>query len=268
VASVPRRALRRPSKGSVAVTLVLGLAGLLFAANARLAHGQESRHPQDLRELAAVESDRVVKLTTEVDSLRAEVERLTTEQSPVSSTINKDQTALVEAASGRVPVTGPGVTVQLSDAPPDLPRAAGIRADDLVVHQQDMQVVINALWAGGAEAMTLQDQRVISTTAFRCVGNVLSLHGRLYSPPYVIRAIGDPQALRAALAASPEIGIYLQYVETVGLGWSVTTNGSLLLPAYEGTTDLRYASVPAGVKVLDSPTGAASPTRTGASVAP
>ena len=54
-------------------------------------------------------------------------------------------------------------------------------------------------WAGGAEAMALQDQRVTATTAFRCVGNVLSLGGRVYSPPYEVRAIGDPRRLRVAL---------------------------------------------------------------------
>ena len=259
MAGQARRARRRLTRGTVAVALVLAVAGLLFAANARLARGQVARQPQDLRELAAVESDRLGKLTTEVDSLRAQVEQLTAAQDPSVGATNKDQTLLVEAVSGRIPVTGPGVTVQLSDAPANGPKPNGMRADDLVVHQQDMQAVINALWAGGAEAMALQDQRVISTSAFRCVGNVLSLGGRVYSPPYVIRAIGDPKKLRAALDASPQIQIFQQYVRAVGLGWAVTTQGTLGLPGYEGTTDLQYASVPSGVNVLQStspPTGA------------
>ncbi|HUX69158.1 MAG TPA: DUF881 domain-containing protein [Cellulomonadaceae bacterium] len=257
----PRR--RRLTTGTVAVGIVLALAGVLFAANARLAQGQESRAPQSLRDLAVAASDRLAKLTTQVDSLRADVEQLTTEQAPAGTAANGAQTSLVEIASGRVAVAGPGLTVQLTDAPADSLRQAGVRPDDLLVHQQDLQVVINALWAGGAEAMSLQGQRVISTTAFRCVGNVLSLHGRLYSPPYVIRAIGDPKELRAALYASPQIQVYLQYVDAVGLGWSVNTSASLTLPAYEGTTELQYASVPAGIDVLtttaDSATSGTSP---------
>ena len=246
----PRR--RRVRTGTVAVGIVLALAGVLFAANARLAQGQESRAPQSLQDLAVAASDRLAKLTTQVDSLRADVEKLTTEQAPAGTAADNAQTSLVEIASGRVPVVGPGLTVQLTDAPADSLRQAGVRPDDLLVHQQDLQVVINALWAGGAEAMSLQGQRVISTTAFRCVGNVLSLHGRLYSPPYVIRAIGDPKKLRASLYASPQIQVYLQYVDAVGLGWSVNSSSALTLPAYEGTTDLQYASVPAGIDVLAS----------------
>ena len=66
--------------------------------------------------------------------------------------------------------------------------------------------MVNALWAGGAEAMMLMDQRVISTSAVRCVGNTLILQGRVYSPPYVITAIGDQDGMKQALDQSPEVG--------------------------------------------------------------
>ena len=82
-----------------------------------------------------------------------------------------------------------------------LPEALG--PDDIVVHQQDVQGVVNALWAGGAEAMMIQDQRVIATSAVRCVGNTLFLQGRVYSPPYVIKAIGDTTSIKAALDRRP-----------------------------------------------------------------
>src|SRR5690606_25352417 len=100
-------------------------------------------------------------------------------------------------------------------APASTPLSATVRPDSLVVHQQDLEAVINALWAGGAEAMTLQGQRVTVSTAFRCVGNVLSLGGRVYSPPYRVEAIGDPNALTAALDASREIQVYRQWVDQV-----------------------------------------------------
>ena len=60
----------------------------------------------------------------------------------------------------------------------------GVGVDDIVVHQQDVQAVVNALWSGGAEAMMVMDQRLISTSAVRCVGNTLILQGRVYSPPF------------------------------------------------------------------------------------
>ena len=86
------------------------------------------------------------------------------------------------------------------------------------MHQQDVQSVLNALWAGGAEAVGMQDQRIISTSAPRCIGNTLLLHGRTYSPPYVMSAIGDVARLEAALAAEPGIRIYKQYATASASG--------------------------------------------------
>ena len=89
------------------------------------------------------------------------------------------------------------MTVTLADAPRSADRVLpeGTSPDDVVVHQQDVQAVVNALWAGGAEAMQIMDQRIVSTSAVRCVGNTLILQGRVYSPPYEITAIGDPERL-------------------------------------------------------------------------
>ena len=139
-------------------------------------------------------------------------------------------------------MTGPAVEVSLTDAKnvPD-PLPDGFTVDDYVVHQQDVQAVVNALWQGGAEAMTLMDQRVISTSAVRCVGNTLILQGRVYSPPYVIRALGDPLALRAALDSSPAVQIYRQYVDAVGLGYDVQTRPQRTFPAYAGSINLQFA---------------------------
>jgi uncharacterized protein YlxW (UPF0749 family) len=251
-------ARRDAVRGTVSVALVLALAGVMFTANARLARDDDDRHPQDLGELAERESSRVQGLTAQVDGLRAEVERLTGDGTNAVDTGDPDHSALVALAAGRAAVTGPGLTVRLSDAPAGGPRRDDVQPDDLVVHQQDLQAVINALWAGGAEAMALQDQRVTATTAFRCVGNVLSLGGRVYSPPYEVRAIGDPRALREALLASPDIQRYLDWVDAVGLGWSVTTEEVLELPAAEGGVELEHAAVPDGVDVFPGRVGAAA----------
>ena len=85
--------------------------------------------------------------------------------------------------------------------------------DELVVHQQDIQAVVNALWAGGAQAMTIQGQRVISTTGIKCVGNTVMLHGVPYSPPYRIAAIGNVAALQASLDNSDYVDAYLTFVD-------------------------------------------------------
>ena len=112
--------------------------------------------------------------------------------------------------------------VTLNDAQRDaegrFPRDAS--PDDLVVHQQDIDAVLNALWSSGAEGIQMQDQRIIGTSAPRCVGNTLLLNGRTYSPPYVITAIGDAPAMRAVLSAAPLVTLYRQYVVRFGLEYT------------------------------------------------
>ncbi|MBU5422316.1 DUF881 domain-containing protein [Cellulomonas hominis] len=229
----------------------MALSGALFTANARLASGTNTRQPQDLAGLQANEDARRERLADDVAALRAQVDALTREQTDTVGLEWQSAGTAYDIASGRLAVTGTGITVSLDDAPVDGPRPAGTGPDDLVVHQQDLQAVINALWAGGAEAMALMDQRVISTSAFQCIGNVLSLQGRRYSPPYVVTAVGDPEELLDALDADPAVRAYRSWVDAVGLGWSVTEpGGGVEVPAYDGSVDMRYASVPSGTEVL------------------
>ena len=129
------------------------------------------------------------------------------------------------------------MTVSLDDAPRGLGQDSA-DANDLVVHQQDVQSVVNALWAGGAEAMTLMGQRVVSTSAVRCVGNTVVLHGRVYGPPFVVTAVGDPAALRGALDADPGVAVFRGYVDRFGLGYAVQEEGRTTLPAYDGPLEL------------------------------
>jgi uncharacterized protein YlxW (UPF0749 family) len=232
------------------VATVAALAGLMFTINAQLARDTSGeREPTALADLVAAAQERVDQLTTQVDALTAEVDALSSQAPPIAA----EDPALVlrEAiASGTVPVTGDGLRVALDDAPESSRAISWVTPDDLVVHQQDLQEVINALWAGGAEAMTLQGERVTMTTAFRCSGNTLLLHGRVFSPPYIVEAVGDPDSLQAALKSSAGVSIYQEWVAAVGMGWDVTVTTELRMPAYSGTSALRYASLPDGTDPL------------------
>ena len=148
---------------------------------------------------------------------------------------------------GLDPMRGPGLVITLDDARRDaqgqFPRDAA--PDDLVVHQQDVQAVLNALWSSGAEAIQMQDQRILATSAARCVGNTLLLNGRTYSPPYVVTAIGNPAAMRAALAAAPLVRLYKQYVVRFGLVYTEDTRDSVDVVGHRPPLKLKYAQ-PAG----------------------
>ena len=108
-----------------------------------------------------------------------------------------------------------------------------------------MQAVVNALWAGGAEAMSIMDVRVISTSAVRCVGNTLLLHGRVYSPPFKIMAIGDPAALQQALASSEGVRLFRDAVDDFQLGYTRRRRRTVARARHStDSTALRSAEVP------------------------
>ncbi len=233
------------------VPLVCLLAGVLLAATHSVSAGGEIRRSDAPRLV-----DLVREAQQSVDRLSAQREGLVTEidnhhgGSPGAdaalAAIQKRNTALA-ADAGFDPIRGPGLVVTLTDAQRDangrFPRDAS--PDDLVVHQQDIQAVLNALWSAGAEGIQMQDQRIIATSAPRCVGNTLLLNGRTYSPPYTVTAVGDAAAMQAALAAAPLVTLYKQYVVRFGLGYSEEPRGSVDLVGHTEPVRMRFAR-PAG----------------------
>ena len=218
----------------------------MFATSAQTSQGADLRSSGrfDLVDVVRAQDHAVRERAAAVQQLQDQVDSLTSDAAPGSAEVARLLAAAARLAPGvgTQAVSGPVLTVSLNDAKrtaASLPE--GYTADDIVVHQQDVQSVVNAMWAGGAEAMMLQDQRVISTSAVRCVGNTLILQGRVYSPPYVIKAIGDPVAMREALDKSEQVTIYRDYADLLGLGYDVTSAAQASFPAYEGSVSLVHA---------------------------
>ncbi|MFC7481950.1 DUF881 domain-containing protein [Luedemannella flava] len=243
---LPRR--RRPG-WSLLVPLIALLAGLLMTTTAHTAAGtalRDDRGPE-LTRLIEERRKQVAAGEAQAASLRADIDAQTGAQAGSDSGIAEQRARAnaLKQEAGFTALHGPGLTVRLDDAPrrPDGSVPAGADVDDVVVHQQDVQSVVNALWAGGAEAMTIMDVRVISTSAVRCVGNTLLLHGQVYSPPFVVKAIGDPNAMRRALEVSDGVLAFADAARLWGLGYDVSTQGDITVPAYSGSVDLDHAQV-------------------------
>ncbi|TQJ75209.1 uncharacterized protein YlxW (UPF0749 family) [Streptomyces sp. SLBN-31] len=226
---------------------VFALAGLIFFTSFNTAKGTNIRTDTSLLKLSDLIQERSRK-NKELDdsnaSLRGDVESLA-ERDDGSSKAQDEKLSALEKSAGTQKVKGTAITVTLNDAPPNatakLPGYPDPQPDYLVIHQQDLQAVVNALWQGGAKGIKVMDQRLISTSAVRCVGNTLILQGRVYSPPYKITAVGDPDKLNKALSDSAAIQNYMVYVNVYGLGWKVTQDGTVTLPGYSGTVDVHYA---------------------------
>jgi uncharacterized protein YlxW (UPF0749 family) len=222
-------------------------AGALFVTTSINSKGLDLRAASitDLDHVVRSERSHTNDLQDQVADLNREVSRLSRQVSDTQVEDLQKRVDRVREPAGFAPVRGPGLTVVLDDAPKSAIVAAaepgGVSEDELVVHQQDIQAVVNALWAGGAEAMTIQGMRVISTTGIKCVGNTVILHGVNYSPPYRISAIGSISELEASLDASTYVDAYKTYVAAYQVGYEVSSSGSLEFGGYDGSFALKYA---------------------------
>lgn len=227
-----------------AVLLIFAFTGFLFIA-ARISAGGDDLRPMggDPASLARERADRIDERRGDARRLRDDIDELSAGVENATLKKLRDRAEALEEPTGLTAVEGPGVRVTLNDAPPDLDPPDGTDPNFLVVHQQDIQAYVNALWAGGAEAVTLQGQRLISTTGIKCVGSTVVLDGVPYSPPYVIEAIGDVGGMNTSLATSPSTVTYAQYANDsrYQLGLEIEDVDEVKAEAYAGPVSLSYA---------------------------
>lgn len=228
----------------ISVPVAFACAGLLATTSMVNARGTDLRggRHSSLIELVEAQRQQVGQLRQDAEALQQRIDGLTAEVAGVKVEALQDQVDALSTPAGLEAMTGPGIVVSLDDAPNDQEVPEGAEPDVLVVHQQDLQAVINAFWAGGAEAVSLQGQRIISTTGVKCVGNTVILQGVPYAPPYKIVALGNIEAMNAALTNSPEVANYRAYTAPpYNLGFEIHQDGELAVPAFSAPPQLVFA---------------------------
>jgi uncharacterized protein YlxW (UPF0749 family) len=229
----------------VATPLVLGLSGALFLMSATSSDGTDLRSGRvtTMAGLVESESNRAEALQEEVAEMRAEVDALAGTVPDSAVRRARGAASALRPAAGLSPVTGEGITVTLSDAPREVRETSERDLRLLVVHQQDIQAVVNAMWRAGAQAITIQGQRIITTTGIKCAGSSVELQGIPYPQPYEITAIGDTAGLSAAMDSDPTIQRYRAQalLPDIAIGWSMAEERLVTAPAYEGAIGLDYA---------------------------
>ncbi len=195
--------------------------------------------------------DAIIARAEQNSSLQDDVDRLTTELAALRSQDDpgivleqtNEQIAELAPAVGLTEVRGPGVTVTLDDADAPNPLPDGLTGDDYIVHQQDVQGVVNALWRSGASGVTVMGQRLINSSSVRCVGNTVILQGQVYSPPFVIAGVGDLDRMLTALDEDESVQLFRQWAGVVGMRYEVKTAREQVLPAYTGPLSTNDAQV-------------------------
>ncbi|GAA5140380.1 DUF881 domain-containing protein [Nocardioides marinquilinus] len=243
----PRRGLWR-----FGTPVVVLLCGSLFVVSYDNSDGTDLR-PGRYSDLATVtqnDAEAYERLQAEATQLRLQVDVLAGSVEDDQVREAQRRAEALRGPAGLEPVTGTGLSIVLSDAPDDVleealdnPDFDQKRLNRLVVHQQDIQAVVNALWAGGAQALTVQGQRIVTTTGIQCSGSAVTLQGVPYPQPYRIEAVGDPETLAAALDASSDVVAFRSDAEQpdIGVGWELAPEAEVDAPAYDGPLDTSVA---------------------------
>lgn len=227
----------------VALSVLLGLLTVTAILSLRAPAGA-------VDEGRALLVEQITDRTAERDALDASGRELTEEIAVLQEELLRvSDPALVarlrelELLSGALPVGGPGIVVELDDG--------GALEDGVVdpesrVQDVDLKMVVNALWAAGAEAMAVNGQRLTSLTTVRTAGETIWVNFVPLTPPYRVEAVGEPSALQTRFARSSAAATLVSLESTYGITATVSTAEELALPAGSGRA-LRYATPASGV---------------------
>lgn len=180
--------------------------------------------------------DNLLKETEKVDKeLQQEIEKATENNSELEETKNQinDGNKII----GLTEVNGSGVVITVADS--DIDPNTVINPNDLLVHDIDILKIVNELKNAGAEAISINDQRVILTTSIICGGNIININGERIGSPFEIKAIGSPEAL--ANLSRP--GGYLSILKESGIKVSLKKSNNITIPKYSGVLNFKYTSI-------------------------
>ena len=180
--------------------------------------------------------DNLLKETEKVDAqLQEQNESATKNNSELEET--KNQINEKNKTIGLAEVTGPGVIITVADS--DIDSNSVVDATDFIIHDTDILKIVNELKNAGAEAISINNQRVILTTPIICGGNIININGERIGSPFEIKAIGSPEAL--ANLSRP--GGWLSKLEKRGIKVSaIKKSNSITIPKYSGVLNFKYVT--------------------------
>jgi len=214
-------------QGSWSITCVCLVLGFMLALQFRTTQVMKESVPhQRIEELSA----RLLQTEEERDALQEELDTVRKEGANITTTSD------LRLRAGVTPLEGEGIIVRMDDS------TAGSKAGEnpnlYVIHDDDLLRVVNELRAAGAEAVSVNGQRLIGTSEIRCAGPTLSVNNVRSAAPFIIHAIGDKKSLEAAIKMR---GGVAETLKVWGIQVETETRDDVYVPAYKGTTKHTYA---------------------------
>jgi uncharacterized protein YlxW (UPF0749 family) len=181
-------------------------------------------------------------LKTQLQDLRGQLDQIQSSaatQSGAATDLGK-RLADLKAEAGLSPVTGDGVVVQLDDS--HTVAAGATNLDQAICHSTDLTDILNTAWRGGAKAIAVNLQRVVSSTSVYCVGSTIMVNGTLLSPPFNITVIGPQDGVLGAFDDPSQLKDIKARRDVQGLGFRVSRKSAITVPAYDGALNVRIAT--------------------------
>jgi uncharacterized protein YlxW (UPF0749 family) len=180
------------------------------------------------------------KLKADLAALRVQLDEIQRNSSTQSGAEREVQTRIDElrASAGLTALSGDGVMVQLDDA-----RNVSVSSRDVdksICHATDLTDILNTAWRGGAQAIAVNDERIVSSSSVYCVGSTIMVNGTLMSPPFNVAAIGPQNSLLGAFDDPGQLQDIKQRRDVQGLGFRVSRASAIHVPAYSGALNIRY----------------------------
>ncbi|MDT8901430.1 DUF881 domain-containing protein [Anaeroselena agilis] len=217
-------------QGKGAITLVCVVLGIMLAVQFRTTQNISSSvrqlRAEDLvKQLGQVENER--------DALLNEIRQL---KEALGGGSTSAQLASINARAGFIPLDGPGVIVTMDDS--KVPGVPGKNPLLFVIRDEDILKILNELWAAGAEAISINGQRLVASSEVRTAGNAILVNGTSIASPFVVSAIGEPETLENSLKLR---GGVIETLQIWGIQISVKREASVRVPAYKGIFKFEHA---------------------------
>lgn len=199
--------------------------------------GQSSKENDELRAAVLKYKEKYDNKYKELERAEEELEKERQSSTENNSDLEEKEEAIKQGNKmiGMSEVTGPGVIIMLSDSKKD--SSTALNVSDLLVHDADVLSVINELKNAGAEAISINDQRLVPTSSIVCGGNIIEINGEKVGAPFIIKAIGLPEQL----AALSRPGGYLELLKKATVGVELKKSNNIVIPKYTGVITYKYA---------------------------
>lgn len=234
-------------RGTIGLTLLAVILGVYLAAQWQ-SRPRPTTAPEYRREIAAQTIQRLeaeqVDLKKRIADLRGSlaVRQQDTAAGRADLAHLSEELDSQKLVAGTVAVHGPGIRVLLDDS---AVKTIQPKEDPAmyIVHEYQLRDVVNALWAAGAEAISINGERVVGPTSIYCVGSTILVNDTRTSPPYEFLVVGDPAQLEGALSDSTNLKALKSRVKVYGLQFGVTRLRDVVVPAYAGGLDVRHVAL-------------------------